>query len=85
VIHPLLGDLAEASGGGWGLTLSLTAFQPFYERWYDDGDERQDTCDAEEKAGRFRIILLLCPSTGPTAMELRRLRTPRLRRWNIYG
>ena len=37
--HPILGELDEAEGGGWGLTLSLPAFQPF-TRWYNDGGER---------------------------------------------
>ncbi len=63
--HPILGKLDEVEGGGWGLTLSLPAFQPFYERWYNDGGERQDTRDADEKAGRFRVILSPVPADGP--------------------
>jgi hypothetical protein len=63
--HPILGELDRAKGGGWGLSLSLPAFQPFYERWYNDGSERQDTRNAEEKAGRFSVILLPVPVDGP--------------------
>src|SRR3954454_15372164 len=63
--HPILGEVGEAGGGGWGLTLPLPAFQPFYERWYNDGGERQDTRDVDEKAGRFRIILPPVPDDGP--------------------
>jgi hypothetical protein len=65
VNHPLLGELVEAKSGGWGLTLSLTSFQPFYERWLNDGRERQDTRDADEKAGRFWINLLPVLVDGP--------------------
>jgi hypothetical protein len=63
--HPILGDLDEVEGGGWGITLSLPAFQTFYERWYNDGAERQDTRDADEKAGRFRVLFLPVPVDGP--------------------
>jgi hypothetical protein len=65
VNHPILGELDEAEGGGWGLTLLLTAFQPFYERWDNDGSERQDTRDADEKVGRFSVILPPVPIDGP--------------------
>lgn len=63
--HPILGELDETEGGGWGLRLSLPAFQPFYERWYNDGGERQDTRDADEKEGRFWVILPPVPVDGP--------------------
>jgi hypothetical protein len=63
--HRILGELEEVEGGGWGLTLALPAFQPFYERWYNDGGERQDTRGADEKAGRFRVILPPVPADGP--------------------
>ena len=63
--HPILGDLDETEGYGWGLTLSLPAFQPFYERWYNDGGERQDTRDVDEKAGRFRVVLPRVLDDGP--------------------
>jgi hypothetical protein len=68
VNHPILGELGEldeAAGGGWGLTLSLPAFQPFYERWYNDGGERKDTRDVDQKAGRFWVILPPVPADGP--------------------
>ena len=35
VNHPVLGELDELEEGGWGLTLSLPAFQPCYERWLE--------------------------------------------------
>jgi hypothetical protein len=65
VNHPKLGVLDEEEGGGWGLKLALPAFQPFYERWLNDGRERQDTREADEKAGRFRVLLLPVPVDGP--------------------
>jgi hypothetical protein len=65
VNHPILGELDKAKGGGWGLTLSLPAFQPFYERWYNDGRDRQDTRDAAEKEGRFSVILPPVPVDAP--------------------
>jgi len=63
--HRILGELEEVEGGGWGLTLALPAFQPFYERWYNDGGQRQDTRGADEKAGRFRVFLPPVPADGP--------------------
>jgi len=63
--HRILGELEGVDVGGWGLTLALPAFQPFYERWYNDGGERQDTRGADEKAGRFRVILPHMPAAGP--------------------
>lgn len=63
--HPSLGEIVEARSGGWGLTLSLPAFQPFYERWDGYGGERLDTRDDDEKAGRFRIRLLPVLVDGP--------------------
>lgn len=63
--HPRLGQLEEANEGGWRLTPSLPAFQPFYERWYNDGRERKDRREAGEKAGRFCVNLPAVPVDGP--------------------
>jgi hypothetical protein len=70
VNHPILGELDEAEGGGWSLKLALPAFQPLYERWYNDGGERQDTRDADEKAGRFGVILPPGPVEAPGRLGL---------------
>src|SRR5262245_59248014 len=64
VNHSRLGNLDKDEGRGWRLRLALPAFQPFYERWYNDGGERQDTRDADEKGGHFWVILPAVPVDG---------------------
>ncbi|WP_165227404.1 hypothetical protein, partial [Aquisphaera insulae] len=65
VNHPRIGKLEERKAGGWGLTLSLPAFQPFYERWTDEGRERPDTRGEDRRAGRFRVVMSRVIADGP--------------------
>lgn len=62
---PILGELDDLETGGWGLPLTLPAFQSCYERWLNDGTERPDTRDADEKGGQFWVNIPFVPVDGP--------------------